>query len=137
MWQVGPSHVDVFLSSLSDTRETPLDNPALSYTDVPIPDVSIPLSSSAIANWNLSSLSNSTFHSAYHSIEDVGLFVRELLDIYPDQVELVPIGHSAQHREMFALQITQDKSLRHRDVTGRKKHGFVITGAQHAREVCP
>ena len=135
MWQVGPSHIDVYLKHLDDIQGTPLDEPNLNFTDTPIPYVPIPLSPSA-ARWNLSSLSNTTYHAAYHSIEDIGNFVKELLDLYPNQVELVPIGHSAQHREMFALEITKSKTLqRHATSAPRKKNGFVIAGAQHAREV--
>jgi hypothetical protein len=58
------------------------------------------------------------------------MFVKDLVDLYPDQVRLVPIGHSFENREMFALEITSAKS------SLRKKTGFVVTGAQHAREVC-
>ncbi len=91
--------------------------------------------SGAQANWNLSSLSNTTFHSTYHSIEDIGVFVKELLDLYPDNVELVRIGHSSENREMFVLEISKDKGLRGRPLSMKKKTGFIISGAQHAREV--
>ena len=134
VWQVGPSHVDVHLQSLNDLVGTPLDDPSLRFTDSSIPYAPISLAPEP-SSWNLSSLSNTTFHAAYHTIEDIGVFVREILDLYPDQVEVVQIGHSAQHREMFALEITKSKALRKRELGSKKKNGFVITGAQHAREV--
>ena len=87
------------------------------------------LNTDNIEGWNLSSLSNTTFHTAYRNIDEIGTFVKELLDLYPEQVRLVPIGHSAENREMFALEISANHSA------VRKKSGFVITGAQHAREV--
>lgn len=35
---------------------------------------------------------------------------------------------------MFALEVSKDKGLRKIDAATKKKPGFVITGAQHARE---
>lgn len=51
--------------------------------------------------------------------------------LYPDIVQLVNIGHSAEGREMVAMRISKGSggSL-------KQKAGFVVTGAQHAREVC-
>ena len=66
----------------------------------------------------------------YHPLGDIETFASQLLELYPRNVRLVPIGHSAENREMFALEIAKDFG------SIAKKTGFVITGAQHAREVC-
>ncbi|KAI0339299.1 Zn-dependent exopeptidase [Trametopsis cervina] len=131
IWQVGPSNVDIHIPPEQQASSNLLlSNMGLSYSDSILPESLIrPYSTQTqTATWNLSSLSNSTFHTGYRTIEEIGTFVKELLDLYPDQVRLVPIGHSSENREMFALEITA------RGSTLRKKTGFVITGAQHARE---
>ena len=82
----------------------------------------------------------------------------QLTKEYPDYVSLVNLGHSAQGREMLGLRISKPESTprppkkknvaddddlesmrsrrkeRERE-EGEGKMGFVITGAQHAREV--
>ena len=130
IWQVGHDHIDVYLPPDSD-RPSLFSSHELQYTDSVLHNdlFRLPQQSSQ-AYWNLSSLTNTTFHTAYHPLEDIHTFVKELLDLHPDNVKLVPIGHSAENREMFALEIFKDQR------TKAKKTGFVITGAQHAREVC-
>ncbi|KAJ3518509.1 hypothetical protein NM688_g9429 [Phlebia brevispora] len=126
VWQVSPSHVDVHLHSIDDLAGSLLDDPSLKYTDIQIPYAEIPDPVHA-GSWNLSSLSNTTFHEAYHNIEDIGIFVKQLLDLYPENVELVPLGHSAEHREMFALEIFKEKSIRKENSAAKRKNGFLIT----------
>ncbi|PSR72789.1 hypothetical protein PHLCEN_2v11352 [Hermanssonia centrifuga] len=136
IWQVGPSYLDVRLPAANESLNALTQFAGLQYSDSIIPSslVRPQTLSGAQANWNLSSLSNTTFHSTYHSIEDIGVFVKELLDLYPDNVELARIGHSSENREMFVLEISKDKGLRGRPLSMKKKTGFVISGAQHARE---
>lgn len=132
MWQAGPSSLDVFIPRGSDSLFTTLlRDSGVDYVDTLLSEdlLRSPPRAGQVSSWDLSSLSNSTFHTAYHSIDEIGTFVKDLLDLYPNQVRLVPIGHSSQNREMYALEITADAS------STRKKSGFVITGAQHAREV--
>lgn len=77
--------------------------------------------------------------------------MHDLSAAHPDTVRIVGIGHSAQGREMYALEISSGPSVPDA-VTGegeysrKRKHGgvengkigFAVTGAQHAREVrCP
>ncbi|KAH8110918.1 hypothetical protein DFH11DRAFT_727843 [Phellopilus nigrolimitatus] len=81
--------------------------------------------------WNLSSFTNTTFHDAYHPLYEIDEFMEHLAALYPDRVTLFELGHSAQGREMFAMRITSGALPNAED--GPKK-GFVITGAQHARE---
>ncbi|KAI0084625.1 hypothetical protein BDY19DRAFT_987439 [Irpex rosettiformis] len=131
VWQVRSSSVDVHLTSGTEPSfHHFLEGSGLAYTDSALPyslvhPQSIRPQASA---WNLSSLSNSTFHTDYRTIDEIGIFVKQLIDLHPDQARLVPIGHSSEHREMFALEITANRT------SLKKKTGFVITGAQHARE---
>lgn len=145
--------------------------------------------------WNMTSLSDTTFHSTYHPIFEIDEFMHTLATLHPDKVTLVSLGHSAQGREMYVLRIAspsesgtgggegkgkkgKKKGRKGRKVTGdvgppadweivcddeevieddeptnedgdtsaqgpselarRKRKGkqaFVLTGAQHAREV--
>ena len=103
----------------------------LNYADTLLPDSLLYPEHRAerAAGWDLSSLSNTTFHTAYRTIDEIGTFVKDLLNLYPNQVRLVPIGHSAENREMVALEISSNNT------SVKKKSGFVITGTQHAREV--
>lgn len=131
VWHVGTSSVDLFIPrGTPPSFDSLFADLGLTYVDSPLSDTLIypQRSPEQTAGWDLSSLSNSTFHTAYRTSEEIGTFVKDLLDLYPNQVRLVPIGHSAENREMFALEITSDNA------STRKKSGFVITGAQHARE---
>ncbi|KAJ8473835.1 hypothetical protein ONZ45_g16151 [Pleurotus djamor] len=75
--------------------------------------------------WNLSSLQNTSYHSAYHPTWEIDEFLRALVEMHPEEATLLRLGHSAEGREMYGVKIA----------TGRKeKMGFVLTGAQHARE---
>lgn len=86
--------------------------------------------------------------------------MRDLAAAYPKQVTIVPLGHSGEGREMFALEISALSDLAGAsgaqasaghgshdqnpqvvfDGKGKERGtnprcGFLITGAQHAREV--
>jgi hypothetical protein len=108
-------------------------------------------------HWDVVSPSNATFHGQYHPLEEMESFVRDLAAAYPRQLSVVRLGHSGEGREMFALEISSDTlgaggdhvshdSNSSQVVLGKKKGkgrpigahprcGFLITGAQHAREV--
>jgi hypothetical protein len=124
----------------------------------------------ARTRWDVESPSNATFHEQYHPLHEIESFVRDLAAAYPQQVSIVPLGHSGEGREMFALEIAAagssssetnagaslsalaplDGHVSHDPITqvvlGKKgkdgsknaantRCGFLITGAQHAREV--
>lgn len=131
VWHASPSYLDIYTPS-EFVLPSALEN--LEHHYIPLvqdfPTPSLSSQHAHVHSWNLSSLSNTSFHAVYHPIEDVGTFTKELLDLYPNNVKLVPIGHSSENREMFALEIFKDPN------SLGKKSGFVITGAQHAREVC-
>jgi murein tripeptide amidase MpaA len=79
-----------------------------------------------VTEWDLHSLTNSTFHASYHPMHEVDRFMFDLADLHPNQTTVVQLGHSANGREMRALKISKG---------GRSKRpAIVITGAQHARE---
>ncbi|KAJ2988942.1 hypothetical protein NUW54_g8949 [Trametes sanguinea] len=129
VWQIGPSHVDVYF-------ERPKKR-----LDLPIPEVgAIPLNSiddlyPNIASGKLGSLANSTYHSVYHPLYEIEEFMQEMASAYPNLVDLINLGHTSEAREMLAMRISRgDSELRKSDGTAAKKTGFVITGAQHARE---
>jgi hypothetical protein len=90
-------------------------------------------------------------------------FVRDLAAAYPKQVTIVPLGHSGEGREMFALEISalsesapgasgaqasagygshdQNPQVlfggkgKEKERGTNPRCGFLVTGAQHAREV--
>lgn len=70
---------------------------------------------------------NSTFHSDYHSSEEISTFLRELANTFPQTTSLFHMGNSFEGRPLEGVKIAKPKH--------RKKHrGFVILGPQHARE---
>lgn len=109
--------------------------------------------------------SNATFHARYHPLAEIEGFMRELAAAYPEQAAIVPLGHSGEGREMLALEISSARGAgasgagardgshdqnsaqvvmldgKGKDETGRgttvqpPRCGFLVTGAQHAREV--
>ena len=111
----------------------------------------------AETRWDVVSPSNATFHARYHPLDEIHSFVRDLAAAYPKQVTIVPLGHSGEGREMFALEISASSELvAAAGASGRRSHdqnpqvvfggkwketgtyprcGFIVTGAQHAREV--
>ncbi|KAI0371997.1 hypothetical protein BV20DRAFT_941130 [Pilatotrama ljubarskyi] len=129
VWQVGLSHADIYFE---DPRQS---------LDLSIPEVgSIALDDLEELHfyrkgWNLSSLPNSTYHSVYHPLYEVEDFMQELANTYPTTVELVNLGHSAENREMIAMRLSKgNDGLKRPGRSSARKSGFVITGAQHARE---
>lgn len=92
--------------------------------------------------WGLSNFTNTTYHNSYHPLFEIDSFMDHLAALYPEHVSLYELGHSAEGREMLAMHIHEDYSEGEKVETKRKtrtpkgKKGFVIMGAQHAREVC-
>ncbi|EJD07834.1 uncharacterized protein FOMMEDRAFT_137991 [Fomitiporia mediterranea MF3/22] len=83
--------------------------------------------------WNLSSFTNTTFHETYHPLFEIDEYLEHLAALYPENVTIHELGHSAEGREMYAMRITGGNVL-NEDGQTRVKRGFVISGAQHARE---
>ncbi|PPQ93587.1 hypothetical protein CVT25_005467 [Psilocybe cyanescens] len=91
---------------------------------------------------------NSSFHDAYHPLTELTSFIHELVDTYPNITRLTNLGTSAEGREVLALTIStgpyqgkQSDELKKKNDKKKtpsgpagEKLGFVIVGAQHARE---
>lgn len=64
--------------------------------------------------------------------------MQKLAELHPEIVTIHNIGHSAEGREMLALTLSiPSVDTAAHTVPGPGKLGFVIVGAQHAREVRP
>ncbi|KAI0070746.1 hypothetical protein K474DRAFT_1631397 [Panus rudis PR-1116 ss-1] len=139
VWQLTPAHADIFLNGSHDQQLDELLIPPASYTDSLLPHTLLGVNQHQPPSnqWNFSSLDNSTFHTIYHPLQEVEDFIQELYRQYPDLVTPVNIGHSAEGREMYALQITKSKQVKRQHASqhdNARKIGFVLMGAQHARE---
>ena len=124
LWQLTPDHLDVYSSS-SVLPGALADHPH-SKTQIHLPR----FRPSDGSDSDLSSIENSTFHSSYHPLSDINKFMHDIANLHPDIVNLVPLGHSGEAREMYAMSISRKS-----ENTPRRKLGFLISGAQHAREV--
>ncbi|KAJ7069098.1 peptidase M14 [Mycena amicta] len=67
-----------------------------------------------------------TFHDEYHPQSDVDAFTRRLVELHPESVSLLELGHTAEGREMLGLRVSKPSNA--------TKLGFVVMGPQHARE---
>ncbi|KAK7689355.1 hypothetical protein QCA50_007146 [Cerrena zonata] len=139
VWHVAENHVDVLLTESHDHPQLDLEGSPIPYTDTVLLESLYKPSaapSESLEGWDLSSLDNSTLHSNYRRLNEIDQFVEDLVREYPNNVNLVSIGHSAEGREMFALEIVKEKAqgLKDNHTESAKKSGFVLTGAQHARE---
>lgn len=98
-----------------------------------------------IEDWNLPSLSNTTYHLDYHPLFEIDAFINRLAVLHPNTTRIHRLGHSGQGRELIAMTISkvaeesQRKTRKLRKtktkLSAEEKLGFVIMGAQHAREV--
>ena len=96
----------------------------------------------------MSSLENTTFHDSYHPLSQIESFMHELVDTHPETARLINLGRSAEGRDVLGLTISTGDDNENEEDNGekrkkkkkgprkqREKFGFVIQGAQHAREV--
>lgn len=92
-------------------------------------------------------LDSDDFHTSYHPLSEVEAFIADLSFSYPSIVSAEVVGQSAEGRDIFALRIANDTEPDgdttvkvkggNRESKERKEKGIlVVTGAQHAREVC-
>lgn len=72
-------------------------------------------------------LLNSTFHSDYHSSDEISTFLQGLANEFPEITSLFHMGNSFEGRPLEGIKIAKRKHGKHR-------HAFVIIGPQHARE---
>ncbi|PPQ67200.1 hypothetical protein CVT24_011271 [Panaeolus cyanescens] len=148
VWHATSAFVDVY--SPPDAPILPENLISLAHTTTLVP-ARAPIQRRAQSNWDLGSLDNSTFHDFYHPLYEVEAFLHQLADSHPEITRLVKLGHSAEGREMLGLTIStgeyeeeEDKRKKNKDKNKPKprtpiahegqKLGFVVLGAQHARE---
>ncbi|KAF4584886.1 putative metallocarboxypeptidase ecm14 [Pleurotus pulmonarius] len=130
IWRASRGSVDIYTP-----KDSPIPHALLSIphttselsTAVRIP--SRDLYENAIDRWNLTSLENTTYHAAYHPSWEIDEFMHTLAELYPDEVTVLRLGHTAMGREIYGMQISRSTKS-----SSKAKPGFLITGAQHARE---
>jgi len=128
VWRITRSEVDLYFPSVEEYLSSPFNDASIPHntTRIPLSDTIRP--TSWFSSWNLTSLANTTFHAEYHPLYEIEDFVQAMADAYPNLVQVVNIGHSAEGREMAAMRISKPGKK------AKAKPGFVLTGAQHARE---
>jgi len=118
-----------------------------------------PRTSHTLGSWNITTLKETTFHESYHPLGDIEGFLRQLNDAYPNITRVIDIGRTSEQREMYGFTLSvggydEEEDGDEEDAEdGRKKKkkkkrlpkspvgnpgeklGFVLLGAQHAREV--
>jgi extracellular matrix protein 14 len=133
VWQLTPSHIDIY--SPPSVPSPPSQLLLLPHTETDIPILSNlrpQYANTPWSGWNLSTFANSTYHASYHRLHEIDSFIQDITALHPDLVHVANLGHSGEGREMSALKISRRPG---RALRKKKKKGFVITGAQHAREV--
>ncbi|KIM38505.1 hypothetical protein M413DRAFT_447732 [Hebeloma cylindrosporum] len=146
IWHASKSFVDVY--SPPEEPFLPADLAKLPHNTTAV-STTTPKHIGTNSEWNLTSLINTTFHESYHPLYEINSFINQLSNAYPNITRLVSLGHTAEGREMTALSIStgpykpqneggkKKKRKKQRKTPGAKdgmKMGFVIIGAQHARE---
>ncbi|KAF5354182.1 hypothetical protein D9756_006896 [Leucocoprinus leucothites] len=133
VWQLANSHIDIYAPAHNEPLPDELMN--IHHTSSNITTQPQTFRPSSPADWDLASFTNSTFHQNYHPLYEIDGFIQELARLHPDLVRLHNIGHSAEGREMIAMTFSAPSTNSTlRGLPGPGKLGFVIVGAQHARE---
>jgi hypothetical protein len=140
VWQLTPSHIDIYSAPFAPPLPAPLLSFPHTETSIPVtPTYGVGGSATTRTDWNLSSFANSTYHRTYHPLYEINGFMEEIATLHQDRVRVVELGHSGEGREMLGLKISLDRPsipTKNKDKSLQIKKGFVISGAQHAREVC-
>ena len=131
VWALTPAYIDAYFPSKLDSHAKLVPYP---YTVLPLNAPSVleaslrdaKISPKPLVLSDLKSL-NSTFHTDYHSSEEISTFLRELANAFPETTSLFRMGNSFEGRPLEGVKIAKSKHGRHR-------RAFVILGPQHARE---
>jgi len=131
VWASTPAYIDAYFPHKLDSH-TKLT--AYPYTVLPLNVSSVleasirdaKVSPKPLVLPDLKSL-NSTFHSDYHSSEEISTFLQELANTFPTTTSLFHIGNSYEGRPIEGVKIVKPKH-------GKQHRPFVILGPQHARE---
>ncbi|KAF7369469.1 Zinc carboxypeptidase [Mycena venus] len=129
IWKIGTEsspHVDIYSPPSSAGLPDTLLATRHTTTNINIP---LPEQRLRPADWNLTSLQNTTFHGSYHSQSEVDTFIGELARLHPESVQILKLGHSGEEREMLGMKIAKPPAP-----GDKQKLGFVVLGPQHARE---
>jgi extracellular matrix protein 14 len=127
IWQITNSHLDIYtppntLTGLEDIPHTySIVETKTNYT--------------SLADWSLRSFAASKYHAAYHPLFEIEQFMKELQELHPDIVKLRVIGRSFEERDLYAMTLSVPSNITFGPISKQGKLGFVISGAQHAREV--
>jgi extracellular matrix protein 14 len=142
IWQVTPDHVDIYFPAPTSPSSSRIIAYPHSSTLIPIPPPSPPSYSQTQTktnpptNWTSLPPLFSPYHTSYHPLFEIDSFLYALEREHPELVEVFRVGISGEGRDLLGVRISKGGGGR-RGV-GKKaggKMGFVITGAQHAREV--
>ncbi|PVF93438.1 hypothetical protein CPB86DRAFT_837442 [Serendipita vermifera] len=144
IWRITPGSIDVYM-----TPETAGNSQIIqgsNYTTLPIQLPTNNLDSDArtcghSGYWtgkrkgrkqpfNLTLLSHD-FHAQYHSAANISRFMHSLVHHFPNHTELIHIGHSFEGRKLTGVKIASPNPV---PIGAKPRKGFVILGAQHARE---
>ncbi|KAF4609600.1 hypothetical protein D9613_012313 [Agrocybe pediades] len=141
IWHATDSFVDIYLPP--DSQVLPEGLARLPHTTTSIP-TAITSSRQLDTDWTPESLTNSSFHESYHPLDEIESFLEELTNVHSNITRLTTIGQSAEGRDIYALSIStggypseekkKKKKTKKGRISSREKLGFVIIGAQHARE---
>ncbi|KAG8702810.1 putative metallocarboxypeptidase ecm14 [Ceratobasidium sp. 395] len=128
IWQLTPTHVDVHMDTIHLSKA--LSNRTyvtLPYSFPYTHSYQQPLTKTPIPLPDVSSLQNSTFHGAYHTLEEIDSFVTALANTYPKLVEVVWLGGSWENRDVFAIRIgKRGGGGKHKHKKGKKGKKGVI-----------
>ncbi|KAF8148038.1 peptidase M14 [Crassisporium funariophilum] len=145
VWHATDSYVDIY--SPPDSLTLPTELRDLPHTTTPISSET-PTPRKLQTAWDSISLENTTFHDTYHPLYEIESFMRQLNSTHAN-FRLANLGHTAEGREMLGLTISngpyeeEEGKKKKKKKKGKKKTpvgrdgeklGFVILGAQHARE---
>lgn len=128
IWDLTSTHVDIHMDTTNPSISKAFSS--RTYTTLPYSfpynhsyDTTPPNPTPApLPLPDVSSLQNSTFHTAYHTFEEIESFVTALARTYPRLVEVVLLGSSWENRDVFALRIGKRGPGKHK--RGKKrKHG--------------
>ncbi|KAF9459263.1 peptidase M14 [Collybia nuda] len=149
LWQVTPTHVDIYSPPTGPQLPQYLRGIPHTLTNITAsrPHVAKPLSRASVAEWKLTSLQNTSFHDTYHPLFEIDAFILELAALHPNITHVTQLGHSGEGREMLGLTISKQGVKGAEQLSRKKKKkkktqdpelevrpAFVIFGAQHARE---
>jgi extracellular matrix protein 14 len=135
LWRVDGQGIDAYITSQNiedgpstfNSNHTVLSVPALGST---VPENHDEHTARKKSFFNLTYMSHD-FHSQYHSSANITHFMKSLVHTFPNMTSLIHIGHSSEGRKIIGIKIANPEPV---PVGGKPRKGFVILGAQHARE---